>query len=446
MTTEYSIISAITVPRDYSWDSGTPFSTSALETSAAYDVNSGYIIGYAPGVRITFKNSSTDDIGFDYREYTWDFNDFYNSTYNNISLSCIQDVSHTYIMPGTYKVTLKHYQTKTVPVLVDPGTPALSCLGKYDIEWYWDNLSATDVCRTWNETTCDGSFSKTWDDELACYGKYCKFWSWTQLELQGGLNPTTWEETKTGTSFAKKWQYEPPIEVCSPGAGREATFINVQQVEEQTYIPPTFTVKVLEIPPVANIYSITQPTTGVAPLTVQITPRGTKSGSFPIDRIVWDPGDGTPLIAVSRLQEPDLNQFTFTNYFTADSSDPRNYDLVHTYKRDLKTYPMFYPSLTAFSSSTDSSDACSTVIGPLTLSSISGQTHLLKVRNSTVGNLYSLQNQNYITFVTTQTTNTAEGFSATIPQNLIKPFIPLTTQTSYGNNGSGYPGSETFVC
>jgi hypothetical protein len=191
MTTSFSTISAITVPSDYSWDSGTPFSTGGLEVSAAYDASLGYIVGYAPGVKVAFKNTSTDEIGYDYSEYTWDFNDYYNSTYNNVSLSCVQDVSHTYIMPGTYRVILKHYQTKTVPILVDPGAPALSCLGKYNIEWYWDNLSATDVCRTWNETACDGSFSKTWDDELACYGKYCKFWSWTQLQLQGGLNPTT---------------------------------------------------------------------------------------------------------------------------------------------------------------------------------------------------------------------------------------------------------------
>jgi len=444
MTTSFSIISSITVPENYSWDSGVPFSTEALQASAAFDPDLGYIVGYAPGVRIAFQNTSTEDIGYDYTEYSWDFNDYYNTTYNNVTLSCLQNVSHTYIMPGIYKVTLKHVQTKTVPLLVDPGVPALSCLGKYDIEWYWDNLSATKICRTWFETTCDGSFSKTWDDELACYGKYCKFWSWTQLELQGGVNPVTWEQSKTDNIFTKRWQFEPPTEVCT--SGQDATFVNVLQVQENKFIPPTFTVKVLEIMPVANIYTITQPTTGISPLTVQITPRETKCGSFPIDKILWDPGDGSPILTVSRLQEPNLSQFTYTNYFSADPLDPRNYDLIHTYKRGLKTYPMFYPSLTAYSGSTNSSDMCSTVIGPVALPSISGQTHLLKIRNNTIGNLYSLQSQNYITFVTTQTAISDVGFSITKPQNLIKPVTPLTTQVSYGNNGFGYPELETFVC
>lgn len=443
MTTSYSILSSITVPEDYSWDNGVPFSSTSPLVTGDTNTDLGYVVGYAPGVKITFQNTSTDDLGFDFVEYTWNFNDYYNSTYNNVALSCTQNVTHTFVMPGEYTVTLKHYQTKTVPILIDPGTPTLSCLGKYDIEWYWDNLSATNVCRTWFETECNASFEKTWDDELACLGRYCKFWSWTQLEKQGGANPVTWEETKTEAVFSKRWTYEPPITVCS--SGEDATFVDVQQVQEQTYTPSTITVRVLEINPVANIYSITQPTTGVTPHTVQLTPRATKCGSFPIDRIVWDPGDGSGLKTVTRLEIPDTNTFTFTNYFSADPLDPRNYDLLHTYKRGLKTYPVFYPSLTAFSSSTDTHDTCSTTIGPITLSSISGQSHLLKVRNSPAGKLYSIQTQDYITFVTTQTATNTQEFTPTAPSNPIKPIIPQP-QTFYGNNGASYPEQGTFVC
>ena len=132
MTTSYSIISSITVPENYSWDDGNPFgTTTSLVTGIT---NSGYVIGYAPGVKITFQNRSTDDEDFDFVEYTWNFNDYYNSLYNNIPLSCKQNVTHTFIMPGEYTVSLKHYQTKTVPVLVDSGLPTLSCLGKYDCQ------------------------------------------------------------------------------------------------------------------------------------------------------------------------------------------------------------------------------------------------------------------------------------------------------------------------
>ena len=441
MTTSYSIISSITVPENYSWDDGNPFgTTTSLVTGIT---NSGYVIGYAPGVKITFQNRSTDDEDFDFVEYTWNFNDYYNSLYNNIPLSCKQNVTHTFIMPGEYTVSLKHYQTKTVPVLVDSGLPTLSCLGKYDIEWYWDNLSATNICRTWFETECNASFEKTWDDELACLGRFCKFWSWTQLEKQGGVNPVTWEQTKTEAEFTKRWLYEPPTTVCS--SGEDATFIDVQQVQEQTYKPSTITVRVLEIKPTANIYSITQPTTGITPYTIELTPKETKSGSFPIDRIVWDPGDGSGFKTVTRLEAPDAHTFTFTNYFSTDPLDPRNYNLLHTYKRGLKTYPIFYPSLTAFSSSTDTYDTCSTTIGPIVLSSISGQTHLLGVRNSSAGKLYSIQTQDYVSFMTTQTATNTQEYAVTTPDNPIKPVI-LKVQTSYGNNGAGYPEQSIFVC
>lgn len=444
MTTSFSILSAITVPENYSWDQGAPFSTPSVLLSSLADQSQGYILGYAPGVKVIFNNTSIDDLGFEYAGYTWDFNDYYNTTYSNTTLSCTKSVEHVYIMPGTYKVALKHYQTKTLSIQVDPGAPALSCLGKYNIEWYWDNLNAQGACRTWNETGSDGSYIKRWDDELACYGKYCSFWSWTQLESKGGTNPVTWEQSRTGQIYAKRWSYEPPTTICK--SGEEATFVDVVQVQEETYTTPSFTVKVLEIPPTAHIHSITQPTTGYSPFTVQLTPRSTVCGSFPIDKIIWDPCDGSEIKTVTRYSTPDAAQFTYTNIFSSDPYDPRNYDLIHTYKRQIDTYPVFYPSLTAYCSCTYSSDSCSMVLGPVSLSSISGQTHLLKIRNTPHGNLYSMQVNNTVTFVTTQTANiTATNFTPTIPQNVVKP--ATTKQANYlGNMGLNYPSITATFC
>jgi len=442
MITGFSILSATTVPSNYSWDNGSPYSSSSPLVTSVASTLYNFVTGYAPFVKVTFKNDSYDEPGFDYVQYTWSFGDYYNTAYNNVTLSCTSNVEHTFIMPGTYIVTLNHYQTKTVSIVTDFGQPELSCLGKYDIQWYWDNLSATNVCRTWFETECTGQYAKRWDDEVGCLGKYCHFWSWTQTETQGA-NPVTWEQSRTGGEFEKRWWFEPPTTVCK--SGEDATFTDVRYVNEQM-APLNVIVYVHETLPEASMYCVTQPITGHSPFTAQITSRTTKCGSFPIDRIDWDPGDGSSILTVTRYSPPDSTYFTFTSAFSADALDPRNFDLVYTYKRKLNTYPVFYPSLTAYSSSTGSISKCSTIVGPVSLSSISSQTHLLKVRSETSNKLYAFQTNNAVTFVTTQTGNKDLSYVPTIPQNQIILTQP-TQQKHFGNDGLSYPNLNNIpVC
>ena len=49
--------------------------------------------------------------------------------------------------------------------------------------------------------------------------------------------------------------------------------------------------------------------------------------------------------------------------------DPRNYDVIHTYRKTFDAGFSFYPSLTAYASSTGAYDCTAAIVGPLKLPS-----------------------------------------------------------------------------
>jgi PKD repeat protein len=402
MITRTLVKRGLTVPSTYSWDSGPPLSgtnqTPAITAIVEYlsGVNqflsgSTYIQGYAPTLSVEFINASISDLNFEYTEFNWDFGDFYNTINNNISLSCIKNTSHVYIMPGIYTAKLKQIQTKNA-----------------------------------------SSLYGTINSNLSCFGKYCSFWNWYDLSTNGN-NPITWEQTKINNIYTKKWV---PVEANNSlciNKQQILSSLNIIAVQEQ--ISPSITIEVLEIPPKANMYSTTSVTTGVTPLSVQLSPRKITAGSFPIDRIDWDFGDDTPIKTVTRYGIPDLTFFTFTCALPLDINDPRNYDAIYTYRRTFASSPIFYPSLTAYSSSTGTFDTCSLTIGPISLTSISDNIHLLKVRNTQYGKLYGMQVNDYTAFlVASETTDTVSPPVQNIPQNTIKDSFYINT------NNKGYTG------
>ena len=443
MTTDFTILSGITVIPNYSWDKGLPFTpglstivSSSIITEEVTETESIYISGYAPGLKVFFKNNSITDIDYSYIEYNWNFADFYNDSNISVSLSTTADVEHTYIMPGLYTVTINHTQSKDQ---TNTFVGSQQCLGKYNYQWYWDNL----VCgleeeTTWDETACDGSLPKWWDNETQCFQKHCKFWSWYDLQsITEAANPVTWEQAQsTGIQavFSKKWAFEANDTNCT--SNTDTTFFNTICSQTQTIVK-TAIIEVLELPPIAKLYSVTRPASGITPLSVQITPRTTVPGSFPIDRIDWDPGDGSNIKTITRYTTPNTNFFTYTNIFSSDVQDPRNYDFIYTYKRDINIYSMFYPSITAYSSSTSTQDSCSITIGPVALSSTPGNVNLLKVRNTPQGKLYGLQSDDNITFVTSQTANASITYIPNEPQNVIRDSYGSPVLYS-GNPGTGY--------
>ena len=338
MTVNFTVISGHSVPSNYSWVNGIPFSVASPLLCTVLLPQGGIITGNAPGVKVLIKNDTVlstiaENFTSVSAEYFWNFNDYYNSNNDTYTLTCSTDISHVYIMPGSYETTLTVVETY---LRVDPQT---------------------------------------------------------QILQQVKASPQTTEAT-----------------VCT----------------------------VQEILPKANLYSVTQPTTGYAPFLVRLTARTTTPGSFPVDRILWDFGDGSERLLVSRYYNEPNNNLIFTNVLSSDSEDPRNYDVLHTYTRECDTYPVFYPSITAYSSSTNSIDTCSLTIGPVLLSTTDAQFHILKGRNTCYGNLYSAEIDKNITFVATQSaTERVYTLIPTTPPNPIRNSFGQTT-LSFGNSGTDY--------
>lgn len=445
MITEFIVYGAETVPENYSWDIGAPLDTT-ITTTTAYATTS-YTSGYAPGLRVFFyNNGSIPDAGFDQISYNWNFGDYYNSYSNNISLSCISLVQHTFIMPGTYTVTLTQIQSKK-RIDLDPSVLARLCLGKYSINWYWDNLVCGNLQETtWDQTMCTPPVSagiprsKWWAEETQCFQKHCKFWSWYDLANNAdSSNPVRWTETDTDAEFEKLWMFEDNETVCAISDSR---FLDTIESQEQTVIK-SHIVEVKELPPVAEIACISEPI-GTSPHTVTLSPTGCRPGSFPIDRIDWDFGDGSPIITHTRYVTPTGSNIVFNNKFSSDPNDVRNYDIIHTYTRDSKTYPVFYPSLTCYSANTNTQDSCSTIVGPISFPSLTN-INLIKARNTLKGNIYAFDVNNSIAFSTTIPT-TSTPLTPTSPQNRL--LVNVSTPNSYfGNpNDNIYPSVYIPTC
>ena len=428
MTTDFTILCADTVPENYTWDLNLPLEF-ALTREQAFSTTE-YVSGYAPAVRVNFLNTSTsNDPEFTVTKYTWNFGDYYHDSNNIVSLSCVSLIQHLYIMPGIYNVTLTQTLTKPIPDADITGVTT-RCRSKYDKQWIWDSLSGV-RCVTWDETKCDAALAKWWEEEAACFEKYCKYWSWYALaprddeSNQDIINPIRWNETATDGEFEKLWMLEANDQICQ----------NIIDKLEQTVIK-TGIIEVKEIMPVAGMYSVTQPQKGTSPFTVQLSPRHCKPGSFPIDRIEWDFGDGSPIKTVSRYTPPLGSDIVNTGVFTADLLDVRNYDVQHTYVRNKDEYPMFYPSLTCYSANTNSSDSCCITIGPVDLPEAVTDIHLLKTRNTLKGNIHS-----FIAGNTPAIMTTTSLITSLIPATIRIPATVIKDTRDFIVNYLGYDGS-----
>lgn len=454
MTTNFIAVCATTVPKTYSWDIGTPLETASTLTTA-YNTTE-YVSGYAPGVNVVFTNTSISDENYPFINYDWDFGDLYHDINNTATLSCASTIEHLYIMPGIYTVTLTHQQSRTRTFL---ETDPLLCRGKFNVRWFWSNLECNrETFKTWDETMCvqltaptfePGSVAvpgqrwtpKWWDDEGKCFGKHCVFWSWYELTpAPGRTNPIKWVETKNRRRYNKKWMYQDNETQCN---NREFTYQDTLDV--LTKITTKTIVEVKEIPPTAGITCLTRPLTGTSPYTAVLSPTACIPGSFPIDRIDWDLGDGTPIKTILRYANIIDPEIIYTNTFSDDLLDVRNYNIRHTYTRCSNTCAVFYPSLTCYSANTSTFDSCCTTVGPILLPPASELT-ILKVRNTLKGNVYAIDTENKIAFL-------SDSISGKNITN-IKTNKPLTTLKDssnkillyFGNPGNNYPPVYTVDC
>ena len=440
MNTDFFIVSGQTVPDNYIWDIGTPLRTSGT-TKDVERTTATFIIGYAPGLKVVFQNKSVPDQNYDQITYTWNFGDYYNDRNNIVSLSCTGQIDHTYVMPGVYNVSLDLYQTKT------SGSVDISedkyCRGKYGIKWFWNNLNDNDDLKiTWDQTKCDSnSYPKTWTDEFKCFEKHCSFWSWAALD--SSTENITWALTESDARYEKKWMFEANDKTCTT---TKAQYLSTVDAVQQT-TTKTFMVSVIEIPPIARLESSTRPAYGTSPYTVQLSPRKTTTGSFPIDRIDWDLGDGTPIKTFTRYSIPLDTEVVNTSAYSGDLKDVRNYDILHTYVNNKNTYPVFYPSITCYSANTNTFDSCCTTIGPISLPTTPQNLHIIKARNTLKGNLYTFSvNDNNITFCTTASTPYISFTpEVNIPKNIIRDSY-YSDQIYYGNIGLFYPPVGSYYC
>lgn len=189
-------------------------------------------------------------------------------------------------------------------------------------------------------------------------------WRWNNLKVPP-LSATigerllvkqiTWDEISQNSPKATTWDFAKNN--CST-VGTIVLSANKQVITKKALV------RVKEIPPTAYL-TIEQPEDRLSPLTVRLSPKNTICGSFPIEKIVWDLGDGSPLIEQKRWSNTLEKPFVFSGDLSDDYEDPRNYDIVHSYVRTENTPSTFYASITAYSANTYTSDSAAVMVGPL---------------------------------------------------------------------------------
>jgi len=94
----------------------------------------------------------------------------------------------------------------------------------------------------------------------------------------------TWDQVALTSPKATTWDFAKNN--CST-VGTIVLSANKQTIVKKAVV------RVKEIPPTAYL-TVEQPEDRLSPLTVRLSPRNTICGSFPIEKIVWDLGDGSP--------------------------------------------------------------------------------------------------------------------------------------------------------
>jgi hypothetical protein len=152
-----------------------------------------------------------------------------------------------------------------------------------------------------------------------------------------------------------------------------------------------FVVVVHEIPltacftfgPSANLFN-NIPVSGVSPVTVYFNPSCTQTGSFPICKIVWDFGDGSDLVTISRYVSTSFTNIINSSAYDLDINDPRNIIVYHDYSISNNIECSTYvATMTAFACNTDSYDMYSAQVVNVeipTLADDLGDVHLIANR------------------------------------------------------------------
>ena len=394
-----------TVPSNYSWDRSNP--TEDIVVSAEVDENR--YIGYAPFVSVLLS-SYVDDLSGSAIAFitTTDYQDYYNSqtSVQTSLLSGVQTFCHNYLMPGIYSIVY----TQTQYIQSNFAKCELGLYNPYEVfveknitqtkrlpfSWMWYNFFKEDYdprtefvgsyeprneLLTWEECVFQGPKQTTWDEASGPAIEIRNSpvsWQWKKIKIVPAVNeafthPTTWSETKPTATFPRTWKQIKSFK-CK-GVDQTETIECLELVPElsSTTFTQTLTafLEVKEILPSAYIEVIhTQPISNrVSPYTVTLSPKNIRCGSFPIEKLMWDFGDKSSIVEITRFGSTiDLNNNAKLKYrgdFSLDYTDPRNYDVEYSYTRTSADNNCFYPSVTAVSSSTGAYDCTIAVVGPI---------------------------------------------------------------------------------
>jgi hypothetical protein len=182
---------------------------------------------------------------------------------------------------------------------------------------------------------------------------------------------------------------------CDDGTELDNATVQISSLMSNFYL------SVVEIPPTAYLYSsdlISYDALDYTfPFTLRLTPKYSQTGSFPIDNIVWDLGDGSPRFVKRRWDDNTIlsavssdmfPRFIYNGARPGDINDPRNYDVVYTYNViGDNIFDSFYPSITTIASSTSTTNEAAYTVGPITSPAFNKNITLLQTELKSNGKL-----------------------------------------------------------
>lgn len=187
--------------------------------------------------------------------------------------------------------------------------------------------------------------------------------------------------------------------------------------------------------PSANL-TILPPNSGFSPFTATFQFSGSRSGAFPIQSLLLDFGDGSPIVSINRQLSSSL--FENKSRFPNDLKDPRNFEVSHTYQiQSLFDSGTFYPTLSVIEMGTNNKSLISNIVGPIKLPPINDKEYSV-IKTQKKGNL------TYITLVDNNNKalfNAIDNRPGIIPSPQIiqrstnNPLSPSTTVATSGNSG-----------
>jgi len=391
----FTPVNITTVKDTYSWDDGTPLidigpsdlliNETELILSSANVAGIQYL-GRSPFAIVALSSTITPNPSAVATTRIVDFGDYYNSESNLVKIDTLsaEYFCHTYVMPGVYTVkmtVIEYVKLKDVNTNLPLNSTQIyfqptELANELPIFWQWCNYQCSNSLASinlrnkavsWAEAEFQEDRQFTWTESTGpcvTVPTQMTMWNWDEQKCSSTSISLSWQTMECESCISKTWD-----EITSSKFELgcvETPFVIVPLTTE--YVLENL-VKVVEIPPKAflEVQQNSNPNNRISPHLVTLSPKYVRCGSFPIEKIEWNLGDGTEKLTQRRWSVNRDTRFTENFEYEVDWKDPRNFDIKHVYNRTPKSGAAFYPSLTCYASSTSTSDCASGLVGPLKL-------------------------------------------------------------------------------